>query len=419
MNITKASDLDRREFLTGMAQACLGVGLFSSFSAQAADHGGKAKRVIYLYMAGGMSHLDTLDPKQDKEVAGEFAPMRTSITGERISDRLPLLARQLQHAAIIRSMTSKEGSHERGSYFMRTSYPMLGTIQHPGLGAWALKLSGKNSETLPGNINIGARNPIGAGFFEPEFEPLRISRAEAGLSNISPPPHVDEGTFEHRMQLLRTLNTKFDSRFESRQVDGYAQAYEDAVKLMKSSELKAFDIAREPKNLRERYGKNNFGQGCLLARRLVEHGIKFVEVTFGGWDTHTDNFERLEKQLQQLDAGLGTLLDDLHRRRMLEDTLVVLVSEFGRTPEINDGNGRGHHPKAFSCMLAGGGVQGGQVYGATDSRGATVAEKVVSVKDLNATIAHAVGIDPAHELYSKSGRPFTIANGGKPVLALF
>ena len=199
----------------------------------------------------------------------------------------------------------------------------------------------------------------------------------------------------------------------------YTDMYADAIKLMHSKDLVAFDLSGEPEALKERYGKNSFGQGCLLARRLLEHGVSFVEVSMGGWDTHNSNFVNVPERAGILDAAFSTLLDDLDRRGLLDDTLVVLATEFGRTPDINTNEGRDHHPQAFTCVLAGGGVKGGTVHGRTDERGAKILEKPVKVQDFNATIAYALGLPLDQVLYSPSMRPFTVADKGQPVVDLF
>ncbi len=195
--------------------------------------------------------------------------------------------------------------------------------------------------------------------------------------------------------------------------------YDDAVRMMKSEELKAFDLSGESDALRDSYGRESFGQGCLLARRLVEHGVRFVEVSFGSWDTHNSNFVRVPELCANLDAALSTLLRDLDSRGLLADTLVVLATEFGRTPAINQNDGRDHHPKAFTCLMAGGGVQGGQTYGKKDDRGFEIEEGKATPPDLNATIAYAMGLPLDQVLYSPSKRPFTVADKGQPLTALF
>ncbi|MEZ5305194.1 MAG: DUF1501 domain-containing protein [Verrucomicrobiales bacterium] len=232
-------------------------------------------------------------------------------------------------------------------------------------------------------------------------------------------PRLTEEKFERRLGLADALDQEFASTYDTKNVRAYSDMYRDAVRLMKSEDLKAFNINDEPEAMRELYGDDSFGQGCLLARRLAEHGVRFIEVGLGGWDTHSGNFVTLPEKCAILDKALAALLSDLDRRGMLEDTMVVLATEFGRTPNINQNEGRDHYPKAFSGLLAGGGIKGGIAYGSTDKTGAEVAENKVKVEDFNATIAYALGIPLDHRLFSPSGRPFTVVNKGKPVVDLF
>jgi uncharacterized protein (DUF1501 family) len=231
------------------------------------------------------------------------------------------------------------------------------------------------------------------------------------------------GMTDERFNFHRTLAEKLDApfveKYDQKNVRAYTDMYDDAIRLMRSRDLAAFDISEEPDGMKERYGRNAFGQGCLLARRLVENGVKFVEVSMGGWDTHNSNFVNVPEKAGELDVALSTLLSDLERRGLLADTLVVLATEFGRTPEINANEGRDHHPQAFSCLLAGGGIRGGQVYGKTDERGAKILENKVRIEDFNATIGYALGLPLDQVLYSPSMRPFTVADKGKPVVELF
>lgn len=423
-------DLSRREFAQFIAKAFLGVGLApaalgSSAFASARQESvsaprGRARNVIYLYMNGGMSQLDTFDPKPDADVRGPVEAIDTNAADVRISGYLPLLAKQMDKVAVIRSLQSNQGAHERGRYYMRTAYNLRGTIQHPAMGAWILRLSGWANETLPGNVRIGgdSQHP-GAGFLEAKYAPLPIGDPEAGLQNSHLPKNVTFGRFEKRMSMAEKLDEQFRARYDLKQVRAYTDAYEDAVRLMKSKELEVFDLNREPSARRDAYGRNAFGQGCLLARRLVEREVRFVEVTYGGWDTHQNNFQRVQQRASVLDQALGALLVDLERRGMLEETLVVLATEFGRTPKINQNNGRDHYPQAFTGLLAGGGVRGGQAYGKTAPNGSEVEDNPVSIPDFNATIAYAVGLPLDEVVTSPSGRPFTVANKGKPITAIF
>lgn len=421
----------RRSFMTAAAKACLGVSVLAMPSivraadeqvAAAAKGAGKAKSVIYLYMAGGMSHIDTWDPKPGTEGAGEFDPIKTSAPGVMIGEHLPLMAKQMDQCALIRSLNSKVGEHQRANYMMHTSYLPLGTARHPGLGPWVLRLAGRTNANLPGSVIVGRGGlGSGSGFLGTEYEPLLIGKAQDGLANINRPGMITEEQFEQRMSLLDKLDADFRKTYQTRGVQGYNEFYAEARRMMHSTDVEAFNLAKEDDATREKYGSDPFGQGCLLARRLVQHGVRFVEVALGGWDTHADNFDRVEELCNKLDKGMAALIADLRERGLLESTLVVLTSEFGRTPRINAdrNNGRDHHPKAFSGILAGGGVKGGQVWGKSDKAGNQVDSDGVSIPDFNSTIAYALGVDHEKKLKAKDGRPFTLGNEGKPLVKLF
>ena len=428
----RLDELNRRQFLARMAKLSLGVsfGLGCGQQLAAAVYSDPvaglvrrptARNVIYLFMSGGMSHLDTFDTKPDlAEVQGPVRSIATRADGVRVSQYLPLLAQQMGHVAVINSMTSNQGAHEPGQYFMHTSYQQRGTIRHPAMGAWIMELSGRSNTTLPGNVVIsGGSNHPGAGYMEARFAPLSMGKPEAGLEHSSLPKGVDDERFDRRRELADRLNKRFEEQFDQRQVRAYRDLYDEAVHLMRSRDLAAFDLGAEDERIRASYGTGNFGQGCLLARRLVEHDVRFVEVNLGGWDTHNDNFDRVEEKCQELDRALAALLADLNRRGLLSETLVVLATEFGRTPRITDDMGRDHHPAAFSCLLAGGGINGGQIYGQSDERGGLVADKPVTIPDFNATIAYALGLPIEKVIHSSTGRPFTVAHKGKPLTALF
>lgn len=417
-------EVTRRAFAAMAAKTFLGVGLapLVGESLLAADKtaSGTATNVIYLYMSGGMTHLDTLDPKPGSETQGPVEAIRTNVSGIQISEYLPNLARHMDKAAIVRSLSSTQGAHERGRYFMRTSYTQRGTIRHPAMGAWVLRLSGKRNKSLPGNVRIGgdSRHP-GAGFMEAQYAPLPIGDPAAGLQNSKLPRGVSETQLNKRLNLADQLDVDFRRRFNQKKVRSYTDAYDDAIRLMRSEELEAFNIYRESEATRKAYGEDPFGQGCLLARRLVENNVRFVEVTLGGWDTHQSNFVRVPERTEILDQALGTLLGDLHGRGLLKRTLVVLATEFGRTPTINQNAGRDHYPKAFSGLLAGGGIRGGQVYGSTDAKGEEVEDDLVEVPQFNATIAQALGLPQKQIIKSASRRPFTVADKAEPITALF
>ncbi len=412
--------LDRRHFIARAAGTLLGVHAPRLFAADAkAAKTAKARNLIYLYMDGGMSHLDTWDPKSG-ETAGPTKSIATSADGIRIAEYLPLTAKQMHHGGVVRGITSTQGAHAPGNYYMHTSYEERGTILHPSLGAWLSVFEGPGNPDLPASAYIGnaSRHP-GAGFFPPQHTPLFVNNPEAGLRDIELPKGLSRESHEARMAFAGDLDALFLKKYPQREVKAYAEAYDGAFKMMKSEDIAAFDLTREKKELRERYGSDPFGQGCLLARRLVEHGMRFVEVSLHGWDTHTNNFVGTPDLCRKLDAALATLVDDLHQRGMLQDTLVVVTSEFGRTPEINVNLGRDHYPKAFSSALFGGGVKGGFVHGATDARGAEIESGELRVPDFNATLAHGLGLPLEQVVHSPSMRPFTVANKGKAATEIF
>lgn len=427
--LLKTDELSRREFVLRAAQTCLGVSVMSGLASRgvAAPFEGSSKarqiatarNVIYLYMSGGMSHLDTFGVVPGAETMGPTKAIKTSADGLQISEYLPTVARHMHHGVVINSLNSTQGAHAQGNYFMHTAYTMRGATRHPSMGAWLTKFQGKSNPALPGSVIItGDSKHPGAGFFEAGIAPLVVNNPAAGLQNSRRLASLTEGDLDYRIDLSRRLDAGFQSAFQYKNVRNYSDVYRDAVSVMKSADLAAFDLDKEPESMHDLYGSDAFGQGCLLARRLVEHGVRFVEVNYGGWDTHQDNFTRVPEKCSILDQALSALLGDLERRGLLQETLVVLTSEFGRTPKINERNGRDHYPKAFSSVLWGGGVRGGQVYGRTD-KGIEITENKVGVPDFNATIAYALGLPLDTVIYSPTKRPFTVADKGQPITAIF
>ncbi|MEM1086035.1 MAG: DUF1501 domain-containing protein [Verrucomicrobiota bacterium] len=418
-------EISRRRFMSTAAKWYLGVNLFpmlgSSIGNAADISNAKAKRVIYLYLAGGMSHLDTFDPKpKKKEVMGETEVISSNADGIQLGHYLPETAKVMDKVCVVNSITSKQGAHEQGTYQMRTSYSPRGTITHPTLGAWTLRLAGRLNQDIPGYVAINGGGG-GGGFFGAKYGAAPVGNASSGLKDSKKPGSVDGDAFQRRLALADRLNKQFHERYENSEVKGYEDLYAEATRLMNSEDLKAFDIGGETAAARKLYGNSRFGQGCMLARRLVEHNVRFVEVHMGGWDTHYDNFAGVEARCAEFDRGYSALLTDLEQRGMLKDTLVVVATEFGRTPNIvtEHDNGRDHHPAVFTCLMAGGGVKGGFKYGESDAKGMRVKSNPVEVQDFNASIAYAMGIPHDLVMMSPSKRPFRMADKGSPVKDLF
>lgn len=427
----KADELTRRQFMSNAARAYLGVHLFPMLgstvaSAEAlavAATGGTAKSVIYLYMAGGMSHVDTFDPKpKKKEVMGKTEAIPTKADDIFVGNYLPKTAAIMDKVCVINSMNSTQGAHEQGAYIMHTSYPMRGTIKHPALGAWVLKLGGRIHPELPGFVAVDSPpDHASGGFMGAKFSAALIGSPDAGLQDSHRASDVSAQDFERRLSLADKMNHKFHERYANADVKAYEELYREAITLMNSKDLKAFDLKQEPESSRALYGTGRFAQGCLLARRLVENGVRFVEVQLGGWDTHYDNFTAVAGRCKEFDQAYAALIADLDKRGKLKDTLVVVATEFGRSPEIKSEHqdGRDHHPAAFSCLLAGGGIKGGIKHGTTDASGEKVKDGLVSVQDFNATIAHALSLPYDTVVMSPTKRPFKIADKGVPVTQLF
>ncbi len=425
----KADELTRRTFLSNAARTLLGVHLFPMFGpsvASAASASGaeaRAKHVIYLFMSGGMSHVDTFDPKPKKKaVMGKTEAIATKADGIQVGHYLPKTAEVMDKVCVINSMNSTQGAHEQGSYIMHTSYGLRGTIQHPSLGSWVLKLGGRIHPELPGYVAIDSSPDLtGGGFFGAKYAAAPIGSADEGLKDSKRVSAVTSEDFDRRLSLADKLNRQFHGRYPNADVKAYEELYREAVSLMNSKDLAAFDIRQESAATRQLYGTGRFAQGCMLARRLVQHGVRFVEVQLGGWDTHYDNFTGVEGRCREFDQAYAALITDLEKTGKLKDTLVVVATEFGRTPEIKEEHkgGRDHHPSAFSCLLAGGGIKAGYKHGLTDPEGGKVKDGLVSVQDFNATIAHALGLNIDEVLMSPTRRPFKIADKGKPVMSLF
>jgi len=423
MNVFNADDrIARRGLLGTAARAAFGLSVLEGLSgrfASAQPPAAGGTNVITLMMRGAMSHLDTFDPKPGREEQGDTKSIATAIPGVRFGEHLPRLAGLADRLAVVRSLTTETGAHEQGTYLMRTSYPQLASVVHPAFGSWAVHVLGKRSRDLPGYVLVGNGNEHpGCGFLDPAVTPVPLADPERGLENVTRPAYLSQANFERRLALADRLDRDFRTRYAGRQIAAYDQMVADAVRLMGSGDLAAFDITLEDEATRDRYGRSRLGQGCLLARRLVEGGVRCVEVEMNGWDMHRDLWDELPEKAGELDAALAALVEDLEARGLLASTLVVLATEFGRTPKINENAGRDHHPGVFSCVLAGAGVKRGVVHGASDAGGRSPDRDAVSVGDFNATVAAACGLPWDREFVAPNGRPFKIGNEGRPIAAV-
>ncbi len=428
-DLNRLGDFSRRSFMERLAQATFGISLLpflpgeKLFAAQAvaADPAtargpgfGKAKAVIMLQLSGGLSQIDSFDPKTGASKGpGEAVSTKA---GFQVSSYLPEIAKIADKITVIRSMTAKVGVHEPARYLMRTGFEKRGTVVHPTLGAWAQHYLGASHPTLPSSVCINRPADHGNGFFPATMSPLPILAPDEGLRNAV--FKADAGIMEKRLALLGEMDRKFTEGAKSSSVTAYNDFYESTLRLMKSKDLECFDLAKEPAALREKYGKGRFGQGCLLARRLVEGGVRYVEVESGGWDMHKDIEGGMEERGSEFDTAFAALISDLDSRGLLDSTMVVVTTEFGRKPTF-DGSGRGHHPLVFSCAVAGGGAKRGYVHGASDAAGGRVESDPVTVGELHATVAHACGLPIEKSAMSPSGRPFTVGNKGQPVSGVF
>ena len=410
--------LDRRTFVQRCAQAAFGLTVLPTLGSRAlAAPGpgyGKAKRIIFLQLQGGLSHIDSFDPKTG-DPKGPGDAIKTSADFQ-VTSYLPETAKIANKITVIRSMTAKVGVHASAQYLMRTGYEQRGTIVHPMLGAWAQHYLGASSKTLPSSVCVNRPANNGNGFFPAAFSPLPILDPDEGLTNSG--ARVSAEVQTKRVGLLAQLDASFGEKLVDQNVKAYGDFYDSTLQLMKSSDLKAFDLSAEPAELRDKYGRNKFGQGVLLARRLVESGVRFVEVQSGGWDMHKDLADSMEDRGGEFDRTFAALVSDLDSRGMLDSTLVVVSSEFGRKPSF-DGDGRGHHPVAFSTVLAGGGVKRGYVHGSSDAKGYAPATLPMTVGEFHATIGWAAGLPIHEEAMTPSGRPMTVGNKAKPALGVF
>ena len=433
----------RREWLRTVCAGIAGTAV-SQWTPARAEEGpqiaARRRAVILLWMGGGPSQLETFDLKTEHENGGGARSIETSVPGIRIDQYLPGLAKQAHRLAIVRSMITKEGDHSRGTYLMRTGYSPQGPIRYPTIGAlYAKELAGTEGD-LPNFVSIApdrfvSSDAYGPGFLGATYAPLVVG--EAGrrgrdgadrkalyVANLSRPETIGASRHDARLALMEIIGEDFRQTRPDVAVLSHKTAYEKAQRMMGSRSIEAFDLEQEPVSLRQRYGMHVFGQGCLLARRLVEHGASFVEVSLNrtdaqdgfDWDTHSDNAMRVRRLNEILDPAWSTLMCDLDDRGLLETTTILWMGEFGRTPKINTNGGRDHAPNAWTTVLAGGGIRGGRLVGCTSDNGMEISDRPVSVQDLLATAVAAIGIDSKKQNVSNVGRPIRIVDPGAQVI---
>jgi uncharacterized protein (DUF1501 family) len=422
-----AREFSRRDFVQMSVASAFGIASCPWLPRLAAAAGKKpAKACIVLWMSGGPSQTDTWDLKPGHKNGGPSKETATAVPGLRFSEHLTKLAAAAKDLGIIRSMTTKEGEHGRATQLLHTGQLPSEAVAYPALGSMLAKELGDPDHDLPSYITIspgGLNANIGAGFLGPQYAPMAVSgisdnpnaRANLSIDYLKPDKPVAVTDQEIRRQLLADLQGDFEKQHGGTATKAHAASYRKAQQMIDTEARGGFRLDEEPAKLRDAYGRNRFGQGCLLARRLVERGVSFVEVTLDGWDTHQNNFDQVKTLSAILDPAFATLLSDLKDRSMLANTLVVWMGEFGRTPLINNTAGREHFPLAWSTVLAGAGVKGGQAVGSTGKDGATVTERPVGVADFLATVFTAVGVDPRTENRTWDDRPITLVKGGTAI----
>jgi Protein of unknown function (DUF1501) len=377
---------------------------------------------ILLWMQGGPSQFDTFSPKPGHANGGETKAIATSASGVEISENLPKTANVMDKVALIRSINSKEGAHPRASFLMHTGYLPTASVKYPTLGSIVAHEIGDHEFDLPSFVRIGGRGHgqnDTAGLLGVDFDPFLMQPQDVGRMPQNTTLTTTDPRYLRRLGLLKDLEADYAASGGKQEVADHQKVYAKAAKMVRSPKMSGFDLAKEPQKMQDLYGNTPFGKSCLLARRLVETGVTFVEVALGNWDTHQDNAEKTKELCGQLDQPYAALLTDLAERGMLDKTLVVWTGEFGRTPKINPRAGRDHYPRAFNMTLAGGGVKGGQVIGQTDSGGESVTDRPVGISDLFQTICHSLKIDAQKENMSSIGRPIKIVDGGEVVKEVF
>ena len=414
--------MDRRHFInhfTAVSSIAASSSFFSqSILANANDLKKRNKSAILLWMGGGPSTIDLWDLKPGTATGGIFKPVSTSADGIQICEHLPLMAKQMHHMNIVRSMSTREADHMRGRYYMHTGYVPNPNVEHPSYGSVISHelMSSIPQLDIPPFVSIGGAS-IGAGFLGTSYSPF-IVNSNGTVRDLD--MGIDQSRLDQRLRMLKTIEDKFVNEKRGDYASDHSKLLTKTVKLMTSPQMEVFKVSKEPKEVQERYGNTGFGRGCLMARRLVEMGVPFIEVDLGGWDNHTDIFKTLQDQkLPELDKAMSALISDLNDRGLLQDTAIIWMGEFGRTPNINGNGGRDHWAKSWSVVVGGAGFNGGIVVGETNSDGREVISEPYSSQDVMASVLKSLGISLETNFTAKNGRPMRIANSGKLIKELF
>lgn len=420
MNLTIPHGMGRRHFLRHLATSAATVPtlqFLSHLDARAAEVRRKQKACILMWMGGGPPTIDIWDLKPGSKNGGEFKPIATKAPGVQISELMSKTAQVMDNLSLVRSMSTREADHTRGRYYMHTAYVPNPTVVHPTFGSVvARELGSKRSELeIPPFVSVGGASGS-PGFLGMLYAPFVVD--SNGRIRNTETDRADRVRLQQRLAMLNVIETNFIRSKRGDVPQAHQDVYKKAVNLMTSKQMTAFRVADEKPEVQAAYGNNNFGRGLLMARRLVETGVPFVEVNLGGWDLHNGVFTGLRNRLPMLDQGIAALTNDLKQRGMLDDTVLVWMGEFGRTPRINANTGRDHWASSWTTMIGGGGLQNGQAVGQTDADGVRVKDDPRKPGDIWATVAHALGI-PLDTVYtSKRGRPMKIANGGRAIKEL-
>jgi uncharacterized protein (DUF1501 family) len=420
VDLSTPRGMSRRHFMQHLAGASAlavpALNFASAMRVSAADLQKNQKAVILLWMGGGPATIDIWDLKPGSVNSGPFQPIAT--TGDmQITEHMPLMAKQMKHMSIVRSMSTREADHNRGRYYMHTGYVPNPNVQHPSYGAVvAHELEATRPELeIPPFVSVGGGS-VGPGFLGMAYAPF-IVNSNGQVKDLE--SKIEADRVRDRMKLLNQLEAGFIRQNRGLAPQEHARVLSKTQRLMNSKQMDAFKVSLEPAEVRERYGNTNFGRGCLMARRLVETGVPFIEVDLGGWDTHMDNFERLQTKLPEMDQAMAALVSDLQQRGMLDNVAIVWMGEFGRTPRINGNAGRDHWARSWSAVVGGGGFNRGIAVGQTNSDGTAIDSEPYTSEDLMASVLHSIGISLDTRFTASNGRPMKIANSGRLIKELF